>query len=116
MGFNLSKEDNVCQYVVRREAGKKKKAPKVQRLTTKQRLQRTRRLKAETLAGIVASREAKKDWTARVAQLTLTARRSVPRRSRRRSRRRRRRRNLTRTRKRGAQRGDQGLEPFFSKK
>ena len=24
--FNLTKEDNVCQYVVRREAGKKKKA------------------------------------------------------------------------------------------
>jgi small subunit ribosomal protein S6e len=66
--FNLTKEDNVCQYVVRREAGKKKKAPKVQRLITKQRLQRTRRLKAQTLAGITASREAKKDWTARVAQ------------------------------------------------
>merc|ERR1711939_1182013 len=66
--FNLTKEDNVCQYVVRREAGKKKKAPKVQRLITKQRLQRTRRLKATTLAGIVASREAKKEWTARVAQ------------------------------------------------
>merc|ERR1712100_472458 len=66
--FNLTKEDNVCQYVVRREAGKKKKAPKVQRLITKQRLQRTRRLKAQTLAGIVASREAKKEWTARVAQ------------------------------------------------
>jgi small subunit ribosomal protein S6e len=66
--FNLQKEDNVCQYVVRREAGKKKKAPKVQRLITKQRLQRTRHLKAETLKGIMASREAKKDWTARVAQ------------------------------------------------
>merc|ERR1719305_2133078 len=66
--FNLQKEDNVCSYVVRREAGKKKKAPKVQRLITKQRLQRTRRLKATTLAGITASREAKKDWTARVAQ------------------------------------------------
>merc|ERR1711988_1398049 len=66
--FNLTKEDNVCQYVVRREAGKKKKAPKVQRLITKQRLQRTRRLKATTLKGVEASREAKKDWTARVAQ------------------------------------------------
>ena len=40
----------------------------MQRLITKQRLQRTRRLKATTLAGITASREAKKDWTARVAQ------------------------------------------------
>merc|ERR1712146_819008 len=66
--FNLTKEDNVCQYVVRREAGKKKKAPKVQRLITKQRLQRTRRLKATTLAQVQATREAKKDWTARVAQ------------------------------------------------
>merc|ERR1719164_371737 len=68
MQLVVTKEDNVCQYVVRREAGKKKKAPKVQRLITKQRLQRTRRLKAQTLAGITASREAKKDWTARVAQ------------------------------------------------
>merc|ERR1719240_2462193 len=66
--FNLQKEDNVCQYVVRREAGKKKKAPKVQRLITKQRLQRRRSLKAATLKGINASREAKKDWVARVAQ------------------------------------------------
>merc|ERR550537_1557299 len=66
--FNLQKEDNVCQYVVRREAGKKKKAPKVQRLITKQRLQRKRSLKAKTVAGINATREAKKDWTARVAQ------------------------------------------------
>merc|ERR1712078_284412 len=66
--FNLQKENNVCQYVVRREAGKKKKAPKVQRLITKQRLQRKRSLKAKTLEGIKATREAKKDWTARVAQ------------------------------------------------
>merc|ERR1719258_397127 len=66
--FNLQKEDNVCQYVVRREAGKKKKAPKVQRLITKQRLQRKRRVKAMTLAQVQATREAKKDWTARVAQ------------------------------------------------
>ena len=32
--FNLQKEDNVCSYVVRREAGKKKKAPKVPRHLT----------------------------------------------------------------------------------
>merc|ERR1712118_167419 len=49
--FNLQKEDNVCSYVVRREAGKKK-APKVQRLITKQRLQRKRKIRAETLKGI----------------------------------------------------------------
>ena len=33
--FNLTKEDNVCQYVVRREAGKKKKAPKVRHESTR---------------------------------------------------------------------------------
>merc|ERR1711924_262967 len=66
--FNLQKEDNVCSYVVRREAGKKKKAPKVQRLITKQRLQRKRKAKAKTLEGIKATREARKDWVGRVAQ------------------------------------------------
>merc|ERR1719231_1228853 len=30
--FNLEKKDEVKQFVVRREAGKKKKAPKIQRL------------------------------------------------------------------------------------
>merc|ERR1719194_253442 len=60
--FNLQKEDNVCSYVVRREAGKKKKAP------TKQRLQRKRKAKAKTLEGIKATREARKDWVGRVAQ------------------------------------------------
>merc|ERR1719199_2042555 len=44
--FNLQKEDNVCSYVVRREAGKKK----------------------EALKGIKATREARKDWVGRVAQ------------------------------------------------
>merc|ERR1719287_222244 len=50
--FNLTKEDDVRQFVVRREAGKKKKAPKVQRLITAQRLQRRRYKKAKTLKGI----------------------------------------------------------------
>merc|ERR1711924_535956 len=65
--FNLQKEDNVCSYVVRREAGKKKKAPKVQRLITKQRLQRKRKIRAETLKGIKATREARKEWVPRRA-------------------------------------------------
>merc|ERR1712146_782873 len=65
--FNLTKEDDVRNFVVRREAGKKKKAPKVQRLITAQRLQRRRYKKAKTLKGIKASREAKKEWTGRVA-------------------------------------------------
>jgi len=50
--FNLSKEDNVCQYVIRRtipskkEGGKAKtKAPKIQRLVTPVTLQRRRRLR-----------------------------------------------------------------------
>jgi len=47
--FNLSKEDDVRKYVIRREIkreGKKTyfKAPKIQRLVTPQRLQRKRRL------------------------------------------------------------------------
>merc|ERR1712080_455964 len=66
--FNLNKDDNVCQYVVRREAGKKKKAPKIQRLITAQRLQRRRRLKSKTIAGVKATREAKKVWQARLTQ------------------------------------------------
>ena len=51
--FNLSKEDDVRQYVIRRplplkEGQKpKSKAPKIQRLVTPQRLQRRRRLMAE---------------------------------------------------------------------
>merc|ERR1719218_221922 len=76
--FNLQKEDNVCQYVVRREAGKKKKAPKVQRLITKQRLQRTRRLKAETLAGITASPKRRRTGPRVLRSSTRTARRSAP--------------------------------------
>ena len=40
----------------------------VQRLITKQRLQRKRKAKAETLKGIKATREARKDWVGRVAQ------------------------------------------------
>jgi len=50
--FNLSKDDDVRQYVVRRQInkdGKKPytKAPKIQRLVTPQRLQHKRQLKAE---------------------------------------------------------------------
>jgi len=51
--FGLTKEDDVRQYVVRREVPSKKdgkpalsKAPKIQRLVTPQRLQHKRHLKA----------------------------------------------------------------------
>merc|ERR1719203_1187396 len=40
--FNLEKKDNVCQFVVRRDTGKRKKAPKIQRLVTSRTLQRKR--------------------------------------------------------------------------
>merc|ERR1712203_254153 len=40
--FGLEKKDDVRQFVVRREVGKKKKAPKIQRLITPQLLQRKR--------------------------------------------------------------------------
>merc|ERR1712146_506688 len=46
--FNLEKKDNVRQFVVRREAGKKKKAPKIQRLVTRAMLQRKRYFKSQT--------------------------------------------------------------------
>jgi len=50
--FNLSKEDDVRQFVIRRQIvkdGKKPvfKAPKIQRLITPQRVQRKRQFKAE---------------------------------------------------------------------
>merc|ERR1719310_2107748 len=46
--FNLEKKDDVKQFVVRREAGKKKKAPKIQRLVTRSMLQRKRYFRAVT--------------------------------------------------------------------
>jgi len=50
--FNLSKEDDVRQYVIRRQIVKdgkkpKTKAPKIQRLVTPRRLQHKRQMKAE---------------------------------------------------------------------
>merc|ERR1711943_144335 len=46
--FNLEKKDDVKQFVVRREARKKKKAPKIQRLVTGPMLQRKRTFRNET--------------------------------------------------------------------
>merc|ERR1711935_93336 len=47
--FNLEKKDDVRKFVVRREAGKKKKkAPKIQRLVTRAMLQRKRTFRNET--------------------------------------------------------------------
>merc|ERR1712110_101840 len=62
--FNLSKEDNVCQYVIKRplplKEGKKQKyaAPKVQRLVTPIMLQRKRHRQATAeYAKILAQRQ-----------------------------------------------------------
>lgn len=66
--FNLSKEDDVRQYVIRRQLpvkeGKKdkSKAPKIQRLVTPQRLQRRRRLMAEKKKRAKKNREEQAEY------------------------------------------------------
>merc|ERR1719343_714864 len=46
--FNLEKKDDVRNFVVRRDTGKKKKAPKIQRLVTPSLLQRKRFFRSQT--------------------------------------------------------------------
>jgi ribosomal protein S6E (S10) len=60
--FNLSKEDDVCQYVISRTFTNKKgkeirKAPKIQRLITPIMLQRKRAIKAKKMASILRNKE-----------------------------------------------------------
>ena len=69
--FNLTKEDDVRKYVIRREVPSKKegkpaqsKAPKIQRLVTPVTLQRKRRLMARKLAKLQASKEAATEYAA----------------------------------------------------
>ncbi|ORX49737.1 ribosomal protein S6e [Piromyces finnis] len=71
--FNLSKEDDVRQYVIRRELtgknGKKyTKAPKIQRLVTPVTLQRKRHLLALKRKNAEASREASEQYAKLLAQ------------------------------------------------
>lgn len=70
--FNLSKEDDVCKYVIRRkiEKGDKSytKAPKIQRLVTPIRLQRRRRYRAELRSRIEKSKESAKEYNTLIAQ------------------------------------------------
>ncbi|BEI84004.1 hypothetical protein CcaverHIS002_0406080 [Cutaneotrichosporon cavernicola] len=71
--FNLSKEDDVRQYVVRREvttkAGKTyTKAPKIQRLVTPQRLQRKRHLRSLKKRRSEAQKEQKAEYNVAVAK------------------------------------------------
>merc|ERR1711981_79139 len=60
--FNLEKKDDVRQFVVRREAGKKKKAPKIQRLVTPAMLQRKRTFRNETRKQMAVAKKLKADY------------------------------------------------------
>lgn len=64
--FNLSKEDDVRKFVIRREAGKTKKAPKIQRLVTPLRLQRKRAIKNSRVKKVIANQEARAEYEKRV--------------------------------------------------
>merc|ERR1719420_2697000 len=66
--FNLEKKDDVKQFVVRREAGKKKKAPKIQRLVTRPMLQRKRTFRNETRKRMVAAKKLKADYQTRLSE------------------------------------------------
>ncbi|KAI0063853.1 putative RPS6B-40s ribosomal protein S6 [Artomyces pyxidatus] len=73
--FNLTKEDDVRKYVVRREVVPKKegakpyqKAPKIQRLVTPIRLQRRRHLHALKVRRIEHQREQKSEYDALIAK------------------------------------------------
>merc|ERR1719324_1311676 len=66
--FNLEKKDDVKQYVVRREAGKKKKAPKIQRLVTRPMLQRKRTFRSETRKRMEVAKQLKADYQTRMAE------------------------------------------------
>ncbi|EIM89283.1 40S ribosomal protein S6 [Stereum hirsutum FP-91666 SS1] len=74
--FNLSKEDDVRKYVVRREVKSSKKedakpymkAPKIQRLVTPVRLQRRRHLRALKVRRIEHQRDQKTEYDALLAK------------------------------------------------
>jgi len=71
--FALTKEDDVRQFVIRRQVvrdGKKSyyKAPKIQRLVTPERLQRKRRRKAELRGQIERSRKAAEIYNDKIAR------------------------------------------------
>lgn len=77
--FNLSKEDDVRKFVIRREAGKTKKAPKIQRLITPLRLQRKRHIENSKIRKAVAMKEARAEYEKKVVQYKhdLKAKKSI---------------------------------------
>lgn len=75
--FNLTKEDDVRKFVIRREVQPKKegakpytKAPKIQRLITSQRLQRQRHLRSLKKRKTEVQRDQKKEYDQVVAKRT----------------------------------------------
>ena len=66
--FNLEKKDDVRKFVVRREAGKKKKAPKIQRLVTPSMLQRKRYFKSIVRKRMEAGKKLKADYSKRLVE------------------------------------------------
>merc|ERR1712228_1042007 len=66
--FNLEKKDDVRKFVVRREAGKKKKAPKIQRLVTPTMLRRRRYYRATVRRKMVLGKKLKEDYMKRVVE------------------------------------------------
>merc|ERR1711865_1231494 len=66
--FNLEKKDDVRQFVVRREAGKKKKAPKIQRLVTRAMFQRKRTFKSATRKRMENGKKLAADYATRLSE------------------------------------------------
>merc|ERR1719266_2979517 len=66
--FNLEKKDDVRKFVVRREAGKRKKAPKIQRLVTPSMLQRKRYYRSMVRKRMTLGKKTKEDYMKRVAE------------------------------------------------
>merc|ERR1712151_1061934 len=66
--FNLEKKDDVRKFVARREAGKKKKAPKIQRLVTPSMLQRKRHYRSMVRDRMVLARKQKQDYMKRMTE------------------------------------------------
>merc|ERR1719226_154171 len=66
--FNLEKKDDVRNFVVRREAGKKKKAPRIQRLVTPAMLQRKRYFRSQTRNKMVLAKKEKVEYSKRLSE------------------------------------------------
>merc|ERR1712061_131510 len=66
--FNLEKKDDVRKFVVRREAGKKKKAPKIQRLVPPTMLQRKRHYRSQVRKKMILGKKLKEEYMKRVAE------------------------------------------------